>query len=226
MNNVNIVALIPARRDSKGIKFKNRQEIGGVSLVGHALNFAKGCNFDEIIISTDDEYFYEHKVFSKYCHRRDKDLSGDKSIVADVVKRYSLDTARKNDFFVVLEPTCFERKKHHLDFLFSGDFFLSNKSTFTSFVETPVHKEKIWGYKGGKMIPHPNVWKRRQEYEKQYVLSGHYYGLFLAEIIELYPSLCDGDVYPLIIDDDFHIDIDNKIDLDIARIVLSGSDSK
>ena len=59
MKKINFVAFIPARRNSKGIKFKNRQEIGGVSLVGHALNFAKECNFDEIIISTDDEYFYE-----------------------------------------------------------------------------------------------------------------------------------------------------------------------
>ena len=223
MKKINFVAFIPARRNSKGIKFKNRQEIGGVSLVGHALNFAKECNFDEIIISTDDEYFYENEEFSKFCYKRDEKLAGDEAIVADVVMQFSLDVARANDFFVVLEPTCFERKKAHLDFLFSGEFFSSGKSTFTSFVPAPVHKEKIWDFTDGKMIPHPNVWKRRQEYQAQYVLSGHYYGLFLTKISEIYPSLCSDDVYPLILDDDFHIDIDSANDLRIARMVLTGS---
>ena len=221
MKDINIVAFIPARRNSKGIKFKNRQKIAGVSLVGHALNFAKKCNFNEIIISTDDEYFYEHKEFSKYCHRRDGKLADDQAIIADVVRQYSLDIYRSNDFFVVLEPTCFVRKQSHLDFLFNGDFFLKNKATFTSFIESPIPKEKIWKYKDGKMIPHADVWKRRQEYEKQYSLSGHYYGLFLVNIDNIYPSLCEDDVYPLIIDDDFHIDIDRKVDLDIARAILS-----
>ena len=101
------------------------------------------------------------------------------------------------------------------------DFFLKNKATFTSFIESPIPKEKIWKYKDGKMIPHADVWKRRQEYEKQYSLSGHYYGLFLVNIDNIYPSLCEDDVYPLIIDDDFHIDIDRKVDLDIARAILS-----
>ena len=226
MSETNIVALIPARRDSKGIKFKNRQEIAGLSLVGHALNFAKSCDFDEIIISTDDEFFYEHEEYSKFCHKRDKNLALDNSIVADIVRQYSLDAARKDDFFVVLEPTCFERRRPHLEFLFDGTFFRSNKSTFTSFIETPVHREKIWDYDGGKMIPHQNVWKRRQEYEKQYVLSGHYYGLFLHKIDEIYPSLCCDDVYPLIIEDEFHMDIDNNVDLRIARILFTAAHSK
>jgi CMP-N,N'-diacetyllegionaminic acid synthase len=221
MSKVRIIALIPARRNSKGILFKNRQMISGISLVEHALNLAKECSFDEIIISTDDEYFLEHEYISKYCHQRDERFSGDEAIVADVVRHYSEDEKRKDDFFVILEPTTFLRNKKHLDFLFDGSFFRENKKTFASFVIAPIVREKMWDFESGKMIPHPNVWRRRQEYRTQYILSGHYYGLYLSQIKHLYPSLCDENLYPLIIEDDIHIDIDSQKDLDIARIILA-----
>jgi len=222
MKKTKLVAFIPARRNSKGIVFKNRQKISGLSLVEHAFNVASQCNFDQIIISTDDEYFLEHDNLSKYCEYRGKNTSGDDATVSDIIREYSNDQSRKNDFFVIMEPTCFIRNKHHLDFLFNDDFFQTKKRSFASFVEAPVVREKIWDYKSGRMISGPIVWRRRQEYDRQYVLSGHYYGLYLSEINNFYPGLCDENVYPIIIDG-VHIDIDSQLDLDVARILIEKS---
>jgi CMP-N-acetylneuraminic acid synthetase len=221
MNEINVVAFIPARRNSKGILFKNRQKILGESLVEHTFNFAKKCNFDEIIISTDDEYFLEHKHLGRYCHPRNEKLARDESIVADVIQEYSFDKKRKKDFFVVLEPTCFIRQKQHLDFLFDGAFFANNGTTFASFVKSPVIREKIWTFESGRIVAGDDVWKRRQEYQSQYVLSGHYYGLYISKINDMYPALCDNNVYPVMISNDLSIDIDTQNDLDFARFFLA-----
>ena len=41
----------------------------------------------------------------------------------DVIDDFSKIDQWKDDFFVILEPTCLIRKSNHLDFLFNGDFF-------------------------------------------------------------------------------------------------------
>ena len=216
-----ITAFIPARRNSKGILFKNRQEINGKSLVEHSVNFAETCNFDDIIISTDDEYFFEQSSTSKYCHKRSKELSRDDTIISDVIDDFSKIDQWKDDFFVILEPTCLIRKSNHLDFLFNGDFFEKEFTTFASFIKAPTVREKIWDYdeETKKMSSGSQVWRRRQEYTPQYVLSGHYYGLYVSRVQETYPGLCDNDVYPVLIGD-ISIDINTQDDLDFARILF------
>ena len=218
---MNITAFIPARRNSKGIPFKNRQEIDGKSLVEHAVNFAEACNFDEILISTDDEYFFDQSSTSKYCHIRSNDLAQDDTIISDVILQFSKLDHRKNDFFVIIEPTCFIRKPDHLNFLFKGNFFEQGFTTFASFIKSPTVREKIWDYdeETKRMSSGPEVWGRRQEYTPQCVLSGHYYGLYVSKAQEIYPGLCDNNVYPVLIND-LSIDINTQEDLDLARILL------
>lgn len=54
-NNLNILAVIPARGGSKGIPCKNLREVAGLSLIARAARTAKALDWiDAAIISTDD----------------------------------------------------------------------------------------------------------------------------------------------------------------------------
>ena len=57
--NNSILAIIPARSGSRGIKNKNLVKINNLSLVAHAINCVKKINFiDHIHVSTDGKKIF------------------------------------------------------------------------------------------------------------------------------------------------------------------------
>jgi CMP-N,N'-diacetyllegionaminic acid synthase len=50
---VSVIALIPARSGSKGIPGKNFRQLGGKTLVQHAVDCARAAGIDRICVSTD-----------------------------------------------------------------------------------------------------------------------------------------------------------------------------
>lgn len=55
-NQPNVLAIIPARGGSKGVRLKNLREVGGQSLLARAINSAKAAtSVSEVVVSTDHE---------------------------------------------------------------------------------------------------------------------------------------------------------------------------
>ena len=74
-----IVAIIPARKGSKGIKDKNIINLNGKPLVAYSINYAKNSNLiDKTFVSTDGKKIASiSKKFGADIIRRPKNISGD-----------------------------------------------------------------------------------------------------------------------------------------------------
>ena len=104
-----ILAIIPARKGSKGLKNKNIKKLNKKSLYLHSLEFAKKCKFiDKICITTDSPNILNNIKKNKkiYLIKRSKKLSNDTAgankVILDVLAKQ--DNA-KFDYFILLEPT-------------------------------------------------------------------------------------------------------------------------
>ena len=105
MKDLKVLAIIPAKGDSKRLPKKNLQQINGLTLVEHAIKYAKDCPYvDDIIVSTEDDNVmdiaYKNGVKGMI---RDKFLCGDTEVV-DVYIDVANKLKDKYDYIVGIQP--------------------------------------------------------------------------------------------------------------------------
>jgi len=101
------VAVIPARGGSKGIKDKNLQLVGGVSLLARAIKSAQQINgISRVVVSTDSESIVEEAMsYDVEVHRRRNLTSSDSAKTIDVIKDIYCDMQLADEICVLLQPT-------------------------------------------------------------------------------------------------------------------------
>ena len=118
----NIVAIIPARRGSKGIQNKNIRAIGGIPLIAYSIAAAiKSTLVDRVIVSTDSEEYAElsRSYGAETPFIRPVDISGD--LATDIeFFRHAISWFQDNEDFtpeylVHLRPTTPFRDPRVLD---------------------------------------------------------------------------------------------------------------
>lgn len=85
--NINVLAIIPAKTDSKRLKKKNLRLVAGKTLVEHAIDYAYNSEYiEDIIVTTESEEVKgickSHKA-KVYVYERDEEYMGERE-VADV----------------------------------------------------------------------------------------------------------------------------------------------
>ena len=106
INGKHIMALVPARGGSKGIKNKNIKKMNGIPLIGHTIKQAVYVDcIDDIVVSTDDDKIKEIALQygAKVPFKRPESLSTDTATNIDV----ALHAIKKNkcDIVIILQPT-------------------------------------------------------------------------------------------------------------------------
>ncbi len=112
INNKKIIAVIPARKGSKGLKGKNIKELCGKPLIAWSIEAALSSKYlDEIVVSTDDKATIDiaNKYGASAPFLRPEYLSSDVATTFDVLKPtinfYNNELNKEFDYIVLLEPT-------------------------------------------------------------------------------------------------------------------------
>jgi CMP-N-acetylneuraminic acid synthetase/spore coat polysaccharide biosynthesis predicted glycosyltransferase SpsG len=158
---VNILAIIPARGNSKGIPRKNLRNLAGKPLIYYAISMAlkSRFNLDVYVSSDDDEILYLSSTFGAKTYKRGASLSSDEvtldPVIYDAYHAISKLENKEYDIVVTLQPTSpvlsthtFDSALEHLldnnlDTLISAkkDVHLTWKNDGTCFV--PNYKERL-----------------------------------------------------------------------------------
>ena len=222
--NKKIIAVIPARSGSKGLKDKNIKSLKGKPLIAYTIEAAKESGiFDRIIVSTDSEKYA--KISRQYGAEvpflRSEENSSDKAGSWDVVKEVLSKLNEKYEIVVLLQPTSPLRSSVHIKEAIDL-FFEKEADTVCSVCETshPVFWcNTLDSAQSMKNFIKKEYRKRRQDLPKTYTLNG---AIYICKIKNLNnPNFYSNKSFAYVMSREISVDIDSDLDFKIAEIILS-----
>ena len=222
-----ILAFIPARGGSKGIKNKNIIDVNGQPLIHYTIKAALNSKYiDKIFVSTDSEKI---KNVAEQCgvtipFMRPAELASDTSKTIDAII-YTLNELQKRgehyDELIILQPTSPLRTVEDIDGAIEKFYRCGRKSlvSVAPVTDSPIFIRKIIDEDRMEKILNLNSTVRRQDTPKFYVLNGAIYINKISEI-DSSTSFNDNEV-PFIMSAENSADVDEYVDLEIAKYWLS-----
>ncbi|MEZ7892861.1 MAG: acylneuraminate cytidylyltransferase family protein [Candidatus Wallbacteria bacterium] len=220
-----ILALIPARGGSKGLPGKNIIDLCGKPLIAWTISEAhKSKYIDKTILSSEDNAIIN--VAIKYgCEVpfiRPAELSADDvSGMAPVL--HSIEKFPGYDYIVLLQPTSPLRNCEDIDKCI--ELCINNKMNSCVSVSEPDHSP-YWMYSinsESKLVPlfeKESEISRRQDLPEAYMLNGAVYVAKINWFLKT-KTFFDKNTMAYIMQRERSVDIDNKIDLELAKIIIS-----
>jgi CMP-N,N'-diacetyllegionaminic acid synthase len=145
-----VLALIPARGGSKGVKKKNLRQVDGISLVHRAVLLAKKSRcVTEIHVSTDDSEIADHvRILGDYAQfsrapECATDDSRDEEVVDFVLDQFEL-RGSVFDYLVYLRPTAPCRIESVIDDAFSVFLRSTHARSVKAVSMARQHPYKMW----------------------------------------------------------------------------------
>ena len=113
-----VLAIIPARYGSKGVKFKNLKKINNISLVERSIILLKKIkDITTIAVSTDSKEIQTiAKKYGVWCNKlRPKKISGDNSYTNEAIQHVLKNINPRYDYVAEMHPTHPFRKKKTIE---------------------------------------------------------------------------------------------------------------
>lgn len=221
-----ILALIPARGGSKGIKNKNIIDLCGKPLIAYTIEAAKKSRFiDRIVVTTDSEAIAEvaRKYGADTPFMRPKKYAEDTSKTIDAVMHaigWFQEHGERYDALVLLQPTVPLRDNYDIDAAIET-FEQNEKEPIVSVCEADNNPTLIRSVgKNGRLekLLDLSSTVRRQDMPKYYVVNGAIYINRIDDLSE-HTSFNDNPV-PYIMSKEHSVDIDEERDLLIIRAYM------
>ena len=225
MKKIKYLAIIPARKGSKGLPQKNKIKLGDKPLIEWTIQSAiNSTRVSEIFISTDDEEIIElsKKYNVNLPFKRPSSLANDNSNISDVIM-HVLNYYDQNRIdvsnIVLLQPTTPFRTSQDIDNAIF-EYEKSNAKRLISVSEPIQHPYDFIYIENGKMrfLNSENL-VGRQAYKKFYFVDG---GIYISEKKSFYKTktflLSDTKMYT--VNKSHSFDIDNEFDFKLGQAWL------
>lgn len=217
-----ILAIIPARKGSKGVRSKNIRFVKGKPLIEWTLKLAKKISFfDTVVVSSDCEKI--KKIANKHkieFIKRPKKISTSTAKTDDVLIHTINYLEKKNfsfDYIVTLEPTSPLRKKETV--INSLKKAVNNK--FDTLISVKVNRELIGELKNDDFIPLINHnSRRRQDRNSYYSETGVSY-VTNVDFLKKEKKMISKKPGFLIVESSESLDINNEVDFKLASILIN-----
>lgn len=220
-----ILALIPARGGSKGVKRKNLRKVGNKTLIEHAVSAAKQSNvFEYIAGSTEDpEMTEEFERLGCRSILRPVELAQDTTPTIPVMQHALAALEQEGNFFdwvMLLQTTCPLRNaqdiRNAVEIIEEGNC----QSIVSVYQVEHNHPARMYRIENDVLIPiykEPES-RRRQELDAIYHRNGAIYAC-KTELLLKQNLLISSDVKPFIMPGERSFNIDTELDLFIANQV-------
>ena len=234
IQNKHILAVIPARGGSKGIKLKNLRDVNGISLVAWVGKVVKQVSIiDRAVVSTDHDEIAEAAAGAGLSvpFRRPPELSGDR--ISDLqVLTHALETMEKIDYqiyeiVVMLQPTSPMRRPEHvrqtINKLVDEDLDAVWTVSETDSKAHPLKQLTIsetdngldyYDPKGAEIIA-------RQQLKPVYHRNGVAYAITRSCLLE--QKTIKGEKSGALIIDDIIVNIDTELDIELANYFFNSN---
>lgn len=226
-NNQKILALIPARAGSKGIKDKNIIDLNGKPLIAYSIQEAlKSRYIDKVVVSTDGEEIAEvsKRYGAEVPFLRPEYLAADNSKTIDSMLHCIEELkgmGEHYDYVVLLQPTQPLRLAFHIDEAIE-QIIKSEEDGLVSVSKVKDHPILIRTIGEDNhlenLLPGCST-KRRQDFPDYFKVNGAIYINKINDNFNKDTSLNDNSL-PYIMDEKYDVDIDELLDLKIAKLLL------
>ena len=218
-----IIAIIPARSGSKGLKDKNIKELKGKPLIAYTIEAAqKSGVFDSVFVSTDSEKYAQisREYGAEVPFLRSTENSGDKAGSWDVVNEVLSNLDAKYDIVVLLQPTSPLRTAE--DIVGAMNLFFE-KEADTLFSVCETSHPMFWCNTldeslSAKDFVKKEYQKPRQMLPKSYTLNGAIY-IIKTKLLDN-PDFYSSKGYVYIMETKRSVDIDSELDFKIAEQLI------
>lgn len=229
IKNKKILAIIPARKNSKRIKNKNLIHINDKPLISHTIEEALKCKYiDKIVVSTDDKKIAsiskKHGVIVEKL--RPAKLSNDVTKTIDVVI-YEINELKNKgevyDYLILLQPTSPFRTKKNINEAINL-LIKKDAKSIIGVCETGHPMEWIntlnKNHSMNNFVKKKFHGLRSQDLKKNYQINGAIYLLSIKDLIKQNTFLLKDKSYAYIMNEWESIDIDRKIDLEFVNFLI------
>lgn len=222
INGKQVVAVIPARSGSKGLRGKNTLLIAGRPLVAWTILAAVNSQIvDKVIVSSDiHEVLALATEFGAVPLERPSDLATDTSQSSEVI-RHAIEGHEDCGVVVYLQPTSPLRISTHIDEALT---LLSTTSAeaVVSVYETRLSPKLMYRMNGKEQLEAvvPNQEVRRQGLPATYVLNGAIYAGFLPALRRVNYRFSSMNLAAYVMSEIESVDIDDRSDFEKARTTM------